>query len=151
MREICIRQTESVNHHRRNLSIVEMIRENGLVARAEKKFSYYIFEQAPEQDPEQLQSWMQTQQTMNTKKDRHVSIKKIFDNKTGTGQMVYRVIGSFYVVQNLHIFAVVFMHTIKFDMLSKLPTKPHPPQKTRAPPPPPPFLPSSFFFFTFFF
>ena len=124
MREICIRQTESPNHHRRNLSIVEMIRENGLVARAEKKFSYYIFEQNPLADPDHLKNWMQAQQAMNTKKDRHVSIKKIFDNVSGTGQMVYRVIGSFYVVQNLHIFAVVFMHSIKFDMLSKFPGKP---------------------------
>ena len=126
MREICIKQTESPNHHRRNLSIVEMIKENGLVARAEKKFSYYIFEQDPMQDPDHLKDWMQSQQTLNTRKERHVSIKKIFDNKTGTGQMVYRVIGSFYVVQNLHIFAVVFMHSIKFDMLSKLPAKPTP-------------------------
>ena len=126
MREICIRQTESTNHHRRNLSIVEMIRENGLVARAEKKFSYYIFEQNPFDNPEHMNDWMETQQILNTKKDRHVSIKKTFDNKSGTGQMVYRVIGSFYVVQNLHIFAVVFMHSIKFDMLSKFPINPTP-------------------------
>ena len=124
MREICIKQTESSNHHRKNLSIVEMIRENGLVARAEKKFCYYIFEQNPFADPAHLTNWMQTQQTLNTKKERHVSIRKTFDNKSGTGQMVYRVIGSFYVVQNLHIFAVVFMHSIKFDMLSKFPAHP---------------------------
>ena len=123
MREIFIKQTESPNHHRRNLSIVEMIHENGMVARAEKKFSYYIFEQDPLKDPANLQNLAQHQPTMNTKKDRHVSIKKIFDNVTGTGQMAYRVIGSFYVVQNLHIFAVVFMHSIKFDMLSKIPGK----------------------------
>ena len=122
MREIFIKQTESNNHHRRNLSIIEMIRENGLVARAEKKFSYYVVEQNPVEDPTHLNQWMESQKTLNTKKDRHVSIRKTFDNKSGTGQMVYRVIGSFYVVQNLHLFAVVFMHSIKFDMLSKLPT-----------------------------
>ena len=123
MREISIKQTESQNRHRRNLSIVELIRDKGLVARAEKKFSYFILEQNSIVEPDQLQHWMDAQQAKNAKKDRHVSIKKIFDNKTGTGQMIYRVIGSFYVVQNLHIFAVVFMHSIKFDMLSKFPTK----------------------------
>ena len=120
MREICIKQTESTDHHRRNLCIVEMIRENGLVARAEKKFCYYIFEQNSPGDFKGLES-LQKPKAVNTKKDRHVSIKKIFDNDSGTGQMAYRVIGSFYVVQNLHIFAVVFMHCIKFDMISKLP------------------------------
>ncbi len=118
MREICIKQTESTNHKRRNLSIVELIDQGGMMARAEKKFSYYVFEQNTTQDPAQLNSWMEAQSVMGTKKDRHVSIKKIFDNKTGVGQMIYRVIGSFYVVQNLHVFTVVFMHSIKFDMIS---------------------------------
>ena len=119
MREICIKQSESGNHRRKNLSIIEMIRQDGVEARAEKKFSYYVFEQSPTQDPLQIDAWMESQSMMNTRKDRHVSIKKIFDNKTGTGQMTYRVIGSFYVVQNLHIFTVVFMHSIKFDMISR--------------------------------
>ena len=119
MREICIKQTASGNHRRKNLSIVEMIRQDGVVARAEKKFSYYIFEQNPAQNGSELENWMEAQSMMHAKKDRHVSIKKIFDNKSGTGQMAYRVIGSFYVVQNLHIFTVVFMHSIKFDMISR--------------------------------
>ncbi len=118
MREICIKQTESTNHKRRNLSIVELIDQGGMMARAEKKFSYYVFEQNATQDPAQLNSWMESQSVMGTKKERHVSIKKIFDNKTGVGQMIYRVIGSFYVVQNLHVFTVVFMHSIKFDMVN---------------------------------
>ncbi len=123
MREICIKQTASSNHHRKNLSIVEMIRQDGMVARAEKKFSYYIFEHNSIQDPDELKNWMDTQAMFGQKKDRHVSIRKTFDNKSGTGQMAYRVIGSYYVVQDLHIFAVVFMHSIKFDMLSKFPAK----------------------------
>jgi len=124
MREIFIKHTESSDHHRKRLSIVEMIRQDGMVARAEKKFSYYIFEQNSIHDPSQLKSWMDTQAMLSQKKERHVSIRKTFDNKSGTGQMAYRVIGSFYVVQDLHIFAVVFMHCIKFDMLSKLPLNP---------------------------
>ena len=123
MREICIKQTKSPNHHRKNLSIVEMIRQDGMVARAEKKFSYYIFEQNSIHDPGQLKNWMDTQAMLGQKKDRHVSIRKTFDNKSGIGQMAYRVIGSYYVVQDLHIFAVVFMHSIRFDMFSKFPPK----------------------------
>ena len=122
MREICIKQSESHNHHRRDLSIVEMIREKGLAARAEKKFSYYIFEQNVKGDPAQLQEWVEKQKAHSTKKDRHVSIRKTFDDKSGKGEMAYRVIGSFFVVQNLRIFAVVFMHAIKFDMLPKTTT-----------------------------
>ena len=118
MREIEIKTVTAQNHHRKNLSIVEMIDKDGMHARAEKKFSYYVAEQDQLADPEKLKHWMELQASEYQKKDRHVSIKKIFDPKTGVGKMIYRVIGSFYVVQDLHIFAVVFMHSIKFDLLS---------------------------------
>jgi hypothetical protein len=119
MREICIRTTTSDNHKRKNLSIVEVIDQDGLVARAEKKYSYYVSEQQEAfKDPDKMQSWFNLQSQSYHKKDRHVSIRKTLDPKTGVGQMIYRVIGSFYVVQDLHVFAVVFMHSIKFEMLS---------------------------------
>ena len=117
-REILIKSRTSENHKRKNLCIVEVINQDGVVARAEKKYSYYVSEQNPLIDPKELKNWMQEQSQNYQKKNRHVSIQKHFDQTTGLGQMIYRVIGSFYVVQNLHIFAVVFMHSIKFDMLT---------------------------------
>lgn len=118
MREIFIRTKTSDNHKRKNLSIIEVINQEGFVARAEKKYSYYVSEQNSSKKPELAMAWADIQQQAYQKKDRHVSIRKTIDPKTGIGQMVYRVIGSFYVVQNLHTFVVVFMHSIKFDMLA---------------------------------
>ena len=118
MREICIKTSTSQNHKRKNLQIVEMINQDGMVARAEKKFAYYVSQQSPFIDADKMKNWGDIQARTYEKKDRHVSIRKMVDPKTGMGQMIYRVIGSFYVVQDLHVFAVVFMHTIKFDMLS---------------------------------
>ncbi len=119
MREISIKTTTASNHHRKNLSIVELIDENGMVAKAEKKYSYYVAEQNPFGNTDEITAWANLKSQSLQKKDRHISIRKIFDPKTGVGQMVYRVIGSFYVVQNLHVFAVVFMHSIKFDMTTQ--------------------------------
>ena len=125
MREICIKTTTSENHKRKNLLITELIDQEGMVAKAEKKYSYYVSEQGLSADAEQLKSWAELHNQPYHKKNRHVSIRKVYDGKTGVGQMIYRVIGSFYVVQNLHVFAVVFMHSIKFDMLTpRLPQLP---------------------------
>lgn len=118
MREVLIKSSTSGNHHRKNLSIMEIIDVEGFVAKAEKKYVYYVSEQNEIRDPEQMKYWMNAQSQNYQKKDRHVTIRKIYDQKSGIGQMLYRVIGSFYVVQDLHIFAVVFMHSIKYDMVS---------------------------------
>lgn len=121
MREIMISSKTSDNRKRKNLSIVEIIDQDGMLARAEKRYSYYVSPHDPFPDKSEMQKWLDAQQHGYQKKDRHVSIRKTFDSETGMGQMIYRVIGSFYVVQNLNIFAVVFMHSIKFDMLSERP------------------------------
>lgn len=119
MREIFIKTSTSENHKRKNLSIVEVIDQDGYVARAEKKYCYYVSEQPSAfAKPEEAEAWLKLHDQSYHKKDRHVSIRKTYDMKSGMGQMVYRVIGSFYVIQDLHLFAVVFMHTIKFDMLA---------------------------------
>lgn len=125
MRDIFIQQKTSENHKRKNLSIVETIQQNGFVARAEKKFSYYVSEQSPLEDLDMMKNWADKQSLSPDyhKKNRHVSIRKIVDPKTGVGQMLYRVTGSFYIVQDLHVFAVVFLHSIKFDLLSSGPPK----------------------------
>lgn len=119
MREIMIKTTTSTNHKRKNLSITEIINQNGMVAKAEKKYCYYVSEQNPSLGISDMQSFADGQANIPRRKERHVSITKVFDKETGVGHLIYRVIGSFYVVQNLHVFAVVFMHTIKFDMAPK--------------------------------
>ena len=122
MRDVCIKTTTSENHKRKNLSIIEIINQDGFVARAEKKFAYYVSEQSALENPEKMKNWMEDSPPEYHKKERHVSIRKMVDPATGVGQMMYRVTGSFYIVQDLHIFAVVFLHSIKFDLLSSRPT-----------------------------
>ena len=119
MRDIQIKNSVSANHRRKYLSILETIQKDGMMATAEKKFSYYVCEK---NSPGELGSFtpsLGSDELPYQKKDRHVSIKKIYDQTTGMGKMIYRVIGSFYVMYQLRVFAVVFMHTIKFDILSE--------------------------------
>jgi hypothetical protein len=121
MREIMIKTTTSEDRKRRKLLMTELINEDGFVARAEKIYSYFVTERkdAPPQDG--IQDWIESQAQMRQKKPRHVSIRRIFDGATGIGQTVYRTTGSFYVLRNFRIYAVVFVHSIKFDVLNSPP------------------------------
>src|SRR5262245_26038613 len=117
-REINITQKCSKDHRRKKLSIVEFIHKDGTVARAQKNFSYFVAEQDPFENTAQMDFWLKEHPHVTDQSDRHISIRKTFDEKSGEGEMAYRVIGSFYVVQNLHLFVVVFLHSIRFDMLT---------------------------------
>ena len=118
MREIMIKTNTSDNKKRRNLCMTEIITEEGMVARAEKRYSYFVTERKDPITKENMQAWIEEQATLRQKKPRHVSIRRIFDNDTGIGQTLYRTTGSFYVLKELKIFVVVFLHSVKFDVLS---------------------------------
>jgi hypothetical protein len=117
-REISIKQMASKDHRRKKLSIVEFIHKDGTLARAQKNFSYFVAEQDPFENQDQMSHWLAQHPHVTDHSDRHISIRKTFDEKSGEGEMAYRVTGSFYVVQNLHLFIVVFLHSIRFDMLT---------------------------------
>ena len=117
-RAISIKQTASKDLRRKKLSIVELIHKDGTVARAQKNFSYFVSEQDPFENAMQMNYWLAQHPHVTDHSDRHISIRKTFDEKSGEGEMIYRVIGSFYVVQNLHLFIVVFLHSIRFEMMT---------------------------------
>ncbi len=120
MREIMIKTSTSENKRRRNLCMTEIITEKNLVARAEKKYSYFVSERKDPVTKEHLQTWIDSQAKLRQNKPRHVSIKRIFDKDTGIGQTIYRTTGSFYVLKEFKIFSIVFLHSVKFDILNSL-------------------------------
>ena len=122
MREIMIKTSTSPNKKRRNLLMTELINEGGLVARAEKHYSYYVTEKREAVTKDDMQSWIDEQSNLRQKKPRHVSIRRIFDGASGIGQTLYRTTGSFYVLREFRVYAVVFLHSVKFDILNSPPS-----------------------------
>lgn len=118
LREIMIKTSTSDNRKRRNLLMTEVITENGVVARAEKRYSYYVTERKEAVTKENVKSWVDSKAKLRQNKARHVSIRRIFDKDTGIGQTLYRTTGSFYVLKEFKIYAVVFLHSVKFDILT---------------------------------
>ena len=118
MREIKIQTSTSVNKKRRNLLMTELINEGGMIARAEKRYSYFVTEMKIPVSKANLQGWIKSQTEIKQKKPRHVSIQRNFDGETGIGQTTYRTTGSFYVLREFKVYAVVFLHSIKFDILN---------------------------------
>lgn len=98
--------------------MTEIINDDGLVAKTEKKYSYYVTQKKDPIDKDDLKTWLETQSEIHKKKNRHVCVKRVFDQNTGLGHTIYRTTGSFYVVREFKIYVVVFLHCVKFDILS---------------------------------
>jgi hypothetical protein len=118
MRDILIKTSTSPSKQRRHLFMSEIINDGGMVARAEKHYVYFVSEWKKPMKKGELQAWMASQSKMRQKKPRHIFIHRVYDRDTGIGQTLYRTTGSFFVVRNFRIYAVVFLHSVKFDILS---------------------------------
>ena len=118
LREVQIERRTSANGKRRFLKMTELIEKDGFIARAQKKYSYYITERLGQYlGSSSLQDWVAKKSKVMDQKPRHISVKRIFDKEHGIGQTTCRTSGSFYVVKQQKIFAVAFLHSVKFDIL----------------------------------
>jgi hypothetical protein len=118
LREVQIERHTSANGKRRSLKMTELIEKDGFLARAQKKYTYYVTERLGQYlGANSLQDWMAEKSKILTQKPRHISVKRIFNKEHGIGQTTCRTSGSFYVVKQQKIFAVAFLHTVKFDIL----------------------------------
>ncbi|MBP9732882.1 MAG: hypothetical protein KBD07_00750 [Candidatus Omnitrophica bacterium] len=118
LREVQMERHTSSNGKRRLLKMTELIEKDGFIARAQKKYVYFITERLGQYlGANSLQEWMAERSKTLTQKPRHISVKRIFNKEHGIGQTTCRTSGSFYVVKQQKIFAVAFLHTVKFDIL----------------------------------
>lgn len=118
LREVQMERHTSANGKRRSLKMTELIEKEGFIARAQKKYTYFITERLGQYfGSNSLQEWMAEKSKILTQKPRHISVKRIFNKEHGVGQTTCRTSGSFYVVKQEKIFAVAFLHTVKFDIL----------------------------------
>ena len=106
MREI-IMTTATKNRTRRFLNMEETIKEHNIHAKAQKKYVYRVFK---------VDKFISTN-GVKTRKPGHIHIERNFDGDVGIGRTTYRTTGSFYVNRGFNTFAVVFLHSIRFDIL----------------------------------
>ena len=129
LRQILISRSISPNGKRRQLLMTEIIEKDGVLARAQKRYNYYVSEKiGMVLGNKTLKEWAtDTAQVLN-EKPRHVNILRIVDRKSGLGKTSYRTTGSFYVIQKNKVIAIAFLHSVKFDILGSVSKEipPHP-------------------------
>ncbi len=123
LRDIHIERWTSPNGKRRTLVMSEVLEKEGYYGRAEKKYCYYVAEKDGNQlTGSDLQTWMKKQDKIMRKKPHRVTVRREFNHATGVGNTCCRTTGSFYIVKHQKVFGVAFLHTVRFDILGKIPT-----------------------------
>lgn len=121
MRDVLIEKMISGNGRRKSLQFTEIIEKDGYMARAQKKYSYFVSEKIGKfLGNKSLKEWSEVKSKELLQKPRHVSVKRVFDKENSIGLTCCRTTGSFYIVRHEKVFAVAFLHSVTFDILGRL-------------------------------
>lgn len=115
MREVVFKNMVSKKAKKREISVEEVVTENGCIARTIKRSLYFIRSTRHIESREELERWMKvkSQEPNPDKKDFH--IMKIHSDKSKSDTVLCKAKGALYVVFGNEVFNIVFLHSLRME------------------------------------
>lgn len=113
MREILARNLTSKSRLQRDCLVTERMRQGDCVTRVGRRCTYRIESQTVLPATEDSIRWAQN---LDPQPARQVFVTKRLDPETGEEEIVYKVLGHFYVVIDRIVFCVGFRHTLSMQI-----------------------------------
>jgi len=113
MREVTFKNLTSKNGRKKDTCLKEVFEKNGVLARAERRYFYFIKDVSQLHSDEDLQQWIRTQNETNPSRKRHFHILKEHNNEHGQDKLVCKVLGTFYAVAGKKVYTIAFLHAFK--------------------------------------
>jgi len=117
MREVLFKHLTSLGARKKDISLMEIFQKDGVVARTERRYLYFIREISHVYDEGEVQHWMEEQSKLAPPKRRHFHILKEHNDDLGEERLVCKVAGTFYVVIGRDIYTIAFLHSFKVSLM----------------------------------
>ncbi|MFH1995743.1 MAG: hypothetical protein ABIJ27_01950 [Candidatus Omnitrophota bacterium] len=113
MREVVFKNMTSLNGRKKDTRLKEIFEKNGVLAKAERRYFYFVKEISRLENDQDLQAWMKEQNAACPTKKRHFHILKEHDNRQGNDRLLCKVLGTFYAVSKKKVYTIAFLHAFK--------------------------------------
>ena len=109
MRDIVIRNLTSGDWHNRDCLVTEVMRQGESVATVTRRCTYRVEARTTVLSTDDSIRWAKT---LDPHLPRQVYVTKDLDPETGHERVVYKVLGSFYVVLDREVFCIGYRHIL---------------------------------------
>lgn len=117
MREVLFKHLTCLGARKKDISLMEIFQKDGIVARTERRYLYFIREIAHVYEEGEIQRWMEEQKKEIPPKRRHFHILKEHNDELGEERLVCKVAGTFYAVMGRNIYTIAFLHSFKVSLI----------------------------------
>ena len=116
MREMIYRNLNSPDRRQKDLTLAEIREEQGITTQLEKRYTYSvktIDRSAVPSDVVPLQDIPNVWElSSNPAKSRQIFVRKHRNAVSGVEEFTYKIVGSFYAVQDHHSYLIVYRHIL---------------------------------------
>lgn len=115
MREIVYKNLTGKDN-KKNLSIRELVSKDGVLARIERKCTYFIRDKVYVEDPNDIEPLKMLKDENSLWKKKHFHIIRKHDSYTGEDSLACKVAGNFYAIVGKYIFSIAYVHSFKMEL-----------------------------------
>ncbi len=109
MREIVVRNLTSSDWLKRDCVVSELMRQGDCATRVLRRCTYHVESRVTVPSTDDSIRWAQTLDPLPPRQDY---VTKGLDPETGDEQVIYKVLGHFYVVMDRNVFCVGYRHIL---------------------------------------
>jgi len=113
MREVVYKNLTSAALRKKDIFLKEVLEENGMIKRTERRCFYFIKEIIHLDNAQDLQKWIEAQKDVHERCRRHFYIMKEKKEAIGEEKVLCKVAGSFYVILDTKIYHIAFLHAFR--------------------------------------
>ena len=117
MREVLFKNLTSVESRKKDILLKEIFEKDGILAKTERRYFYFIKDIHHLKDEEEFQAWMGEQNKTSPSTKRHFYILKERNDELGEERLICKVAGMFYAVVGRDVYSIAFLHSFKVRLL----------------------------------
>jgi len=116
MREVIYKHLTSTVAKKRDISVEEIVENNGLISTTLKRSLYFIRDVHRVKSEEEMKKWVEERKKSLKDSKKFFHILRNCSTKDQIDKLVCKMRGSFYVISGSAVFNIVFVHTIKIKL-----------------------------------
>ena len=116
MREIVYKNLKGKNRNRQDVSVKELVSKDGVLARLERKCSYFVLKKVYLEDPNDLDQLSKLKVSNDIWKKKHYHVLKKHNSFTHEDTLICKVASTFYAIVGHYVFCIAFLHQFKMEL-----------------------------------
>ena len=116
MRELIFKNLTAVPSKKRDVSLEEVVRRNGVISTTKKRSMYFVRGIHNVKSKKELAAWIHIRKKNSAQNKKFFHILRKCSSAKKEDKLICKMRGTFYIVADVSIYNIVFVHTIKINI-----------------------------------